>query len=71
MAGKYFWIKERHNPQLGVYYVACGKITVKEANQMKDSLYGNNYMHKYSTEDEYEAKITELINSGQMSAIKF
>ena len=61
MTGKYWWIKERHNPQFKEpYYVACGQITVKEAKAHENPLYGYNYMHKFSTEKEYETRLTEL-----------
>jgi hypothetical protein len=62
MAGKYWWIKERHNPQFkDPYYVACGQITAKEAKAHENLfLYGTNYMHKFSTKEEYEARIKEL-----------
>lgn len=28
---KKFYIKERHNPQTGVYYVACGQMSKQQA----------------------------------------
>ena len=65
MAGKYFWLKERHNPQLGIYYVACGRITTKEAKTHEISIYGDNYMHKFETEKEYEAEIDRLKKTGK------
>ena len=64
MAGRFFWLKERVNPQLGTYYVKCGKITAREAKTMENSLYGDNYMHKFKTIDEYESKISELKDKG-------
>jgi len=64
MATKYYWIKERHNPQLGVYYVACGQMPVKQAKASELSLYGNNYMHRFKTKDLYEARLFELISDG-------
>ncbi len=60
MSNKYWWIKERHNPQLGVYYVGCGNISAAEAKAMESPLYGDNYMHKFSTKDEYEKRLKEL-----------
>jgi hypothetical protein len=62
MAGKYYWIKERHNPQFDKpYFTAYGKITAKEARRIENgTLYGTNYMHKFKTEEEYLAKLNEL-----------
>ena len=65
MTTKYFWIKERHNPQLGVYWVTCGQMKISEAKKYEKSSYGNNYMHKFKTEEEYKAKITEIISDGE------
>jgi len=65
MPGKYYWIKERYNPQLGTYYVRCGQITVKKAKKMENVLYGDNVMHKFSTVEEYRSKIKELKNCGE------
>lgn len=65
MAGKYYWIKERHNPQLRVYYVPQGRITVKEARAMERPLYGDNYMLKFNSLEEYEQKIRELKAAGE------
>lgn len=68
MAGKYYWLKERHNPQLkNPYWVAYGKITTKEAKAKESSLYGTNYMHNFSTKEDYENKIEELRKNGLMS----
>ena len=61
---KYFWIKERDNLQLGTYFVAYGQISVKEAREKERSLYGFNYMHKFATNKEYEARIAELRAQG-------
>ena len=62
MAGKYYWIKERHNPQFDKpYYVACGRITTRQAKKMENgTLYGANYMHRFNTWKEYKAKLREL-----------
>jgi len=58
MAGRYWWIKERDNPQFKKpYFVACGKITVAEAKKMEEPLYGRNYMHRFETEEEYYAAV--------------
>jgi hypothetical protein len=65
MAGKYWWLKERCNPQLGKYWVKCGRITVKEARKKEDSSYGDNYMHKFNSEEEYAATVDELNSNGE------
>lgn len=62
---KNYWIRERHNPQLGVYYVAHGVMSVKDAKKYEDSLYGYDYMLRFKTEDEYNAKIQELKDKGE------
>jgi hypothetical protein len=59
-----YYIKERHNPQLGVYYVAYGQIPAKQAKEYESSLYGTNYMLKFNTEKEYRSKLQELSENG-------
>lgn len=55
MAGKYFWIKERENPQLGTYFVAMGQISMKTAHAYETgTLYGFNTMHRFATKEAYE-----------------
>ena len=68
MTAKYYWIKERHNPQLGIYYACLGNITTKEAKKYENSLYGTNYMHKFETKKEYEAEIERLKANGEKFA---
>ena len=65
MKGKYWWIKERFNPQLGTYYVPLDRIAVKEANKYERSLYGENIMHRYDTLEDYEAAIAKLKLEGE------
>lgn len=60
-----YWIKERHNPQLGKYYSACGQMTTKDAKRHEDALYGTNYMHRFATHDAYVEKIDELQRAGE------
>jgi hypothetical protein len=61
-----YWIKERHNPQLGVYYVASGQMSKAAAKRIEDgSLYGSDYMIDFDTKEEYEAKLHELRESGE------
>lgn len=62
---KGFYIIERHNPQLGVYYILVGQITKKEALEYEDTLYGSAIMLRFETKEEYNAKISELRNSGE------
>jgi len=62
---KKFWIKERHNPQTGIYYVACGQLTKNDARKNEKSLYGENIMHPFDTEEDYKKKISELQKSGE------
>jgi hypothetical protein len=55
-----WWIKKRDNPQLGVYYTACGRMTKVMAKRKKKSLYGDNVMITFETEAEYDAAIARL-----------
>jgi len=57
---KKWYIKERHNPQLGVYYVAKGQLTKKEAKEYENAKYGENTMLSFETQAEYDAKIRAL-----------
>lgn len=64
--GKYYWIKERHNPQQGPYYVACGNTySVKNAKKIETPLYGDNIMHKFNSEQEYNNEIERLKKAGE------
>lgn len=60
-----FWIKERHNPQTGVYYVALGQMSKTAAKGYKSTLYGENVMLRFETETEYQAKLAQLKNEGE------
>lgn len=62
---KRYWIKERHNPQLGIYYVACGQLSKTEAKRAESPLYGDNYMLSYDTEEAYLARLAELREKGE------
>jgi hypothetical protein len=62
---KFWWIKERDNPQLGTYYVACGQLSKAEAKLMESSLYGSNYMHQFPNEESYIARIAQLKERGE------
>jgi len=62
---KKFYIKERHNPQFNKpYYVPQGQLTKKDANKMENSIYGDNYMLAYETEQEYKDAIEKLKAEG-------
>ncbi len=64
MKAKYWWIMERRNPQLGVYYVAYGNMPVSEARTHERPLYGDNVMIRHSSEKEYVNAIAKLKASG-------
>ncbi len=64
---KPYWIKERHNPQLGTYYVACGQLSRTAASKMMGkSLYGYNTMQAFTTESEYKKALDSLKAEGHM-----
>lgn len=60
-----FWIKQRYNPQLGVYYVGCGQMSKTAAIRMRGSLYGSNVMLRFETEGDYNARLEELKATGE------
>ncbi len=60
-----FWIKERDNPQLGTYWVACGQLSTAAAKRKESSLYGFNIMHRFDTEKAYKARLSKLRKSGE------
>ncbi len=62
---KYYWIKERHNTQIGIYYVPLGKLSIKDAKRWGRPIYGDNYLLKFATEEEYQTKIQALIADNQ------
>lgn len=62
---KLYWIKERDNPQLGVYYVAMGQMSKREAMRGERALYGANTMHSYETEQAYLNMLQKLRDSGE------
>ena len=59
-----FWIRERDNPQLGVYYVGQGQMSKTAAMKYEQSLYGSNRMLPFDTETEYRAKLAQLQKEG-------
>lgn len=62
---KKYYIKARHNPQLGTYYVACGQMSKTAAKKEEKPLYGDNTMIGFDTESEYKAKLSELRENGE------
>jgi hypothetical protein len=62
---KKWWIKERYNPQLGTYWVPMGQMSETQARRHEAPTYGDNTMHPFGTEAEYNAKIAELRLSNQ------
>lgn len=61
---KSYWIKERHNPQLGTYYVPEGQLSKTAARKAEETLYGYNVMLEYATEAEYNDAIADLKAQG-------
>ena len=59
-----YWIKERHNPQIGVYYTALGQISKAEARRHTKPLYGANIRLEFQDKESYEKKIKELKRAG-------
>lgn len=62
---KPFWIKERHNPQSGRYFVACGQMSKSAAKRAEKALYGDNFIRAFETEAAYSARLDELRKSGE------
>lgn len=61
-----WWIKQRRNPQLGVYYVGMGLMSKTAAMKWeKGTLYSSNTMLRFDTEAEYLAKLKELKSEGK------
>lgn len=65
MRTKPWWIRERHNPQLGVYYVPHGQMSKTAAHKYEDSIYGYNVMLRFDSEADYHAKLDQLRYSGE------
>lgn len=64
-APKKFYIKERHNPQLGVYYVPCGQMSKTAAKQAGLGIYGMNVMIPFDSEEEYQQELEKLRAKGE------
>jgi len=58
---KYWYIKERHNPQFKKpYYIALGNIRAIDAKKHEDTLYGFNIIHRYNSENEYRNALKDF-----------
>lgn len=60
-----YWIKERVNPQIGTYFVACGQMSKTEAKKHEDPMYGRNAMHKFGSKRAYNARLRQLAKEGK------
>lgn len=56
-----WYIKERHSPQLGKYYIPLGQLDRETALALKRTDNGVNFMLEYPTEAEYKAAAKRLI----------
>lgn len=66
---KRYYIKERQNPQLGVYYIACGHLPKTEARRKEKSTYGHNVMRSFDTEQEYMSEVERLRKAGTLAGL--
>jgi hypothetical protein len=61
MKPKFWYIKERHNPQFDKpYYTGLGRISQKEVKEYENPLYGFNVLLKFDNESDYKLKLVEL-----------
>lgn len=60
-----YWIKERHTPQLGVYYTSMGQMSVVRAKDIERTAYGRNIMHPFKTLTAYQEMLSELKQNGE------
>ncbi len=65
MRSQRFYVKERHNPQPGVYYVACGQMSKAAAHRAESPLYGYNIMRGFDTKEQYDAHLASLLERGE------
>lgn len=64
MKNKFWYIKERHNPQFKQpYYVALGNISKKQAKAYESSIYGDNTVFSFDSEERYREEIKRLKNA--------
>ena len=57
---KYWWIKERKDPQLGTYYIPMGQMSMNDAYKMQKSINMFNTMLNFDSKNEYDKKVEEL-----------
>ncbi len=58
---KYWYIKERHNPQFKKpYYILLGNISAKDAKACENTLYGYNIVHRFETYELYKQGIRKF-----------
>lgn len=73
MKNKYWWIKERHNPQFKKpYYILYGNsLSIARAKEIENTSYGDSIMHRFETKELYDAMVNRLNNEKQdvMSAV--
>lgn len=60
-----WWICERRNPQLGVYYIGYGQMSKTAAKEHEKPGYGRNTMHQYPNEEAYKARLADLKKAGE------
>lgn len=61
MKSKFWYIKERFNPQLDKpYYRALGNISKLEASRHESTLYGYNNLLRFDNEEDYNAALVRL-----------
>jgi hypothetical protein len=61
-----FWIKERHNPQMSrPYFAVLGRLSETAAKRHTRPIYGANVLHSFETEEDYKARIRELMERGE------
>ena len=66
MPAKYWWIKERENPQIGTYFVAMGQISIKMAKSCESKcLYSYAVMHRFVSKQAYDEKLASLKAAGE------
>ena len=64
-AKRLYYLRERYNPQLGTYWIRAGQLSKAAAKRWESTAYGENTMHGFETESEYEAKIAKLESDGE------
>jgi hypothetical protein len=63
---KNWYIKQRHNPQLGTYFVPMGQMLKARATEIqRGSLYGSNTMLAFPTEEAYNLYLNKLREEGK------